>query len=76
MAVVADQPLVRSLLANHQPVLTVFGKEGTQYQLQFSTDIMLPSAWEPLLDYTQTNSMIFLNVGATNRPIFYRLLQQ
>jgi hypothetical protein len=61
VVVVADQPLLRSGITNQQPVLALFGKPGVEYQVQFSTDIMLPSAWEPLLDYTQTTSTACCN---------------
>jgi len=57
-----------------QRSLTLYGLVGLNYQLQYSTNLTF--AWTPLLNYTQTNEVITINVPATNDIIFYRLVGQ
>jgi hypothetical protein len=77
VVVVQDQPLLQpTISSNLMRNLILYGKLGTNYQLQFTTNLGLPSDWQPLLDYTQTNGVINLGLDSTNPVIFYRLLQQ
>jgi hypothetical protein len=77
VALVEDQPLLQTTISsNLMRNLILYGKLGTNYQLQFTTNLGLPSDWQPLLDYTQTNGVINLGLDSSNPVIFYRLLQQ
>jgi hypothetical protein len=77
VVVVQDQPLLQATVSsNLLRNLILYGKLGTNYQLQFTANLAFPSIWEPLLDYTQTNGVIKLGLDSTNPVIFYRLLQQ
>ena len=74
---VQAQPLLQAnISSNLARNLILYGKYGTNYQLQFTTNLVFPPTWESLLDYTQTNSIINMGLGSTNPLIFYRLLQQ
>jgi subtilase family serine protease len=76
VAVVQDAPLLEALESEDQSrSLMLYGKLGTNYQVQFSTSL-LPVGWQPLLYYTQTNGVMNLGVAATNPVIFYRLKQE
>ena len=55
--------------------LILFGKLGVDYQVQYSTQPTLPAAWYPLVNYTQTNGVMSLDVGSSDPMIFYRLFQ-
>jgi len=57
-----------------QRSLTSYGLIGANYQLQYTTNLAV--GWTPLLNYTQTNEIITINVAATNDIIFYRLVGQ
>jgi hypothetical protein len=76
VAVVQDTPLLSASIAANQRNLQIFGKLGTNYQVQFRTNLTVLSGWQPLLDYAQTNGVINLGVESTNPAIFYRLLQK
>jgi hypothetical protein len=77
VAVVDGQPLLRAALSEDSGrSLTLFGRYGANYQLQFTTNLSQPYGWQPLLDYTQTNAVINMGIGSSNPVIFYRLLQQ
>ena len=77
VVVVQDQPLLQpTISSNLTRNLILYGKLGANYQLEFTTNLGLPSDWQPLLDYTQTNGVINLGLDSSNLVIFYRLLQQ
>lgn len=76
VAVVQDQPLLLGAVSNQLArTLTVYGKPGTNYQVQYKSTLTAP-VWQPLFDYTQTNGAVNLELDAANPMIFYRLLQQ
>lgn len=74
IAVVTQQPLIDANLSNLDRSLTVYGNIGTNYQVQFSTNPAI-SGWYPLLDFTQTNEIMNINVDSAEPMIFYRLYQ-
>jgi MBG domain-containing protein/YDG domain-containing protein/concanavalin A-like lectin/glucanase superfamily protein/uncharacterized protein DUF2341 len=79
VAVVTGNPLLAPKLAanlstNLSRSLTAYGNVGVSYQLQYTTNLALPG-WNLLLNYTQTNSVININVDPTIPVIFYRLYQ-
>jgi len=76
IVVVNDTPLIEaSSSTNFNRNLTLFGKIGTRFQLQYSTNLSLAS-WYGLLNYTQTNLAQSVSVDGNIPLIFYRLLQQ
>jgi len=66
--------LTAAVGAGLQRSLTLYGLVGSNYQLQYTTN--LNGAWIPLLNYTQTKGIITINVAATNDIMFYRLVGQ
>jgi hypothetical protein len=76
VVVVNNAPLIEAWAStNSNRILTLFGKVGTSYQLQYSTNLATAS-WYPLLNYTQTNLSQTMSVNASTPFICYRLLQQ
>jgi subtilisin-like proprotein convertase family protein len=72
--VVEDVPLLSAgISTNRDRDLTLYGKLGATYQLQYTTNLNLPAAWFPLLTYLQTNGVMTLRVDASDPIIFYRL---
>ena len=75
VTVIQDKPLlIAATDTNQNRNLTLLGRLGTNYQLQFSTNLLLNS-WSPAVNYTQTNGSITIGIDATNATIFYRLFQ-
>jgi hypothetical protein len=74
VAVVNQVPLLQADWISQSRRLTLFGMNGTNYQVQYTTNLQSP--WQPLFNYTQTNGVINADLGATNPIIFYRLLEQ
>jgi hypothetical protein len=74
VALVADVPLMRALNAGGQ-TLNLYGKVGTQYQLQYCTNIVPNGSWYPLTTYTHTNVLQQTSVSSPSSSIVYRLKQ-
>ena len=72
VALVADVPLTRAL---NTGTLNLYGKVGTQYQLQYCTNFIPNGTWYPLMTYTHTNVLQQASVGSPSSPIVYRLKQ-
>ena len=63
-------------IGNSLPGLTAYGLIGTNYQLQFSTNLS-GNLWNPVLNFTLSNSFQSLtNSGAAKGSTFYRLKMQ
>jgi hypothetical protein len=76
VAVVEDQPLLLGNVSSNQTrSLVLFGKPGTNYQLQFTTNLITPD-WQLLFNYMQTNGAVTVTLVSTNAVVFYRLQQQ
>jgi len=76
VAIVQKQPLLRGKVSSQAArTLTVYGRPGTNYQLQFTTNLA-PPGWQPVFNYVQTNGNMDLGLDTTNHIIFYRLQQQ
>jgi hypothetical protein len=69
----ANPPIIESHMANQNRSLLAYGQPGTNYVIQYSTNIYKTVSWYPLMSYTLTNSFQYLNVGNTNPFIFYRI---
>ena len=77
VVVVKDQPLLRSLVAtNGARTLNLFGKVGTSYQVQSTTNMTTTPVWQPLTTYTHNSVAQSLPVNNSAPVIFYRLKQQ
>jgi hypothetical protein len=76
IVVVNNAPLIEAFAStNLTRSLTLFGKVGTSYQLQYSTNLS-SGAWYRLLNYTQSSLSQSVSVDGTIPLIYYRLLQQ
>jgi hypothetical protein len=75
VVVVGNVPLLQSTVVGQSRVLRLYGKVGTSYQLQSSTNLLNPAAWTQVSSYTQTNVAQSLSVSGASPAIFYRLRQ-
>jgi hypothetical protein len=76
ITVIEGQPLLRaSLAANAARQLTLYGRVGVSYELQSSTSLALPNAWNSMWSYVQTNGVMTIEVDSLNPNIFYRIFQ-
>jgi hypothetical protein len=70
-------PLLESLLAtNGTRTLAVYGRVGTNYQVQYRTNLNPGGAWSGLLTYGHTNVAQSINVSSNGPLVLYRLQQQ
>jgi hypothetical protein len=77
VAVVNDLPLLQAASTTYPNLaITVYGRVGTTYQLQSSTNFSGTSFWTPVANYKQTTTAQVVNVSATAPVIFYRILQR
>jgi hypothetical protein len=56
--------------------ITVLGKIGATYQVQYCTNFGAGTVWYPLTTYSQTNTTQNLNVDPTLSPVLYRVQQK
>ncbi len=76
VAVVRTAPLLDAAYStNLGRSLICFGNLGVNYQLQYSTNLAPPTSWGSLLNYTQTNAVMTMDMNSSNPVIFYRLFQ-
>jgi MBG domain (YGX type) len=76
IAVIEGQPLLwASLSANSARELTLYGRLGVSYELQYSTNLAVPGAWDLALSYVQTNGAMTISADSGNPNIFYRIFQ-
>jgi hypothetical protein len=76
VAVVEDQPLLSGgVAANLNRTLVLYGKLGSTYQLQYTTNLTIPD-WQPLFNYVQTNGVVTFSLIPSNSVVFYRLREQ
>jgi hypothetical protein len=70
----ANPPILEANLANQTRSLLAYGQPGTNYVLQYSTNVAGKVSWYPLSSYTLTNAFqYFTNIGYANPMIFYRI---
>jgi hypothetical protein len=76
VAVINDAPLlVATVSAEQGRGLNLYGWPGTNYQLQYSTNLALPDSWLPVSNYVQNNGVVSVIVDSPNADIFYRVKQ-
>ena len=69
----ADPPVLEAYAAQNRSLLA-YGLSGTNYVLQFKTNISGTVAWYPRLSYTLTNSFLWItNLGTDAADAFYRI---
>ncbi|MGO8700795.1 MAG: cadherin repeat domain-containing protein [Limisphaerales bacterium] len=74
VTLVQNAPLLTACITpGSQRNLTFYGLPGVNYQVQYATHLNPPVVWTPLLNYTQTNGIISINVPTTDGIVFYRL---
>lgn len=56
--------------------LTVLGKPGVNYQVQYCTNFAARGGWYPLTTYNQTNISQVISVGSSMPNAYYRVQQQ
>jgi hypothetical protein len=67
----AEPPVLDAFLSRQNRSLVAYGRPGTNYVLEYSTDLF---TWYPLLSYSLSNSFQFFNNLSNSAPIiFYRL---
>jgi hypothetical protein len=70
----ANPPILEAHMANQSRSLLAYGQPGTNYVLQYSTNVAGKVSWYPLLSYSLTNAFqYFTNIDNTNPLIFYRI---
>jgi len=74
----ADPPILTSQLSGLTRLLQIHGLVGTNYGLQYATNLSAPVTWYPLLSYRLTNAFQSITNpgGSTNPVIYYRLKKQ
>lgn len=72
--VYSDPPVLAATLnPDKTRSLTVFGRPGGTYEVQYRTNISNVTSWAPLATVSLTNSFGSFALGNTNNVIFYRL---
>jgi len=76
VVIVGANPLLRpNASASQGRTLTLYANPGTDYQLQYATDLAASAPWQPLLDYQPTNLEQTITLDSANPVVFYRLMQ-
>ena len=76
VALVEGQPLLRaSIHPSSVRMLTLYGRFGASYQLQYSTNLALPDSWVSTWSYVQTNGLITFPADTSHPHIFYRIVE-
>jgi hypothetical protein len=76
VVVIGANPLLRpQYSASLGRALMLYANPGVNYELQYSTDLASPSAWQTLQDYQPTNLAESVNLDSANPAVFYRLKQ-
>jgi hypothetical protein len=76
VTVIGVHPLLAPAPAAANNLLTVYGNPQSVYQVQSTTNLAAPVAWQPALTYTQTNLVQTVVLPNSGPVIFYRLAQQ
>jgi RHS repeat-associated protein len=70
----ADPPIIElNSISKTNVTLLLYGKNGTNYIIQATTNLSLPNAWFSTTNVTLTNSFQFIGTGSpTNKAMFFR----
>jgi hypothetical protein len=73
----ADPPVLELRPATAtNALLLLYGKAGTNYVIEATTNLSSASSWSHTTNFTLTNSFLFIPAGkATNRAMFFRALR-
>ena len=70
----ADPPILEASLTGTNRSVLAYGLSGTNYALQYTTNLAGTVAWHPQASFTLSNSFQwFTNLGNSSPAIFYRL---
>jgi hypothetical protein len=73
LVIVNGQPLLEAALgAGNARSLQLYGKPGTNYVIETSTNPANPASWTPLLNRTPVSLQETINLGNSSPVIFYR----
>jgi hypothetical protein len=76
IAVINDGPLLEGTVSEGEGRgLNLYGWLGTNYQLQYTTNLAIPDSWLPVYNYVQSNGVLSMTVDSTEAAIFYRVKQ-
>jgi hypothetical protein len=75
VTVVGTNPLLRLNASAGQNSLTLFGNPGANYQVQFTTNLMPPVVWAPVLNHQQSSVSESVNLDNSQPAVYYRLQQ-
>lgn len=76
VVIIGTNPLLRSQASPEQGrTLAVYAHPGSNYELQYCTDLAAPATWQPLQNFQATNLMQTVSLDSANPVIFYRLMQ-
>ena len=77
VAVINNQAMLQAgATANQTRTLTVLGKVGATYQVQYCTNFGPASVWYPLTTYSQTNVSQNVTVDPSLGQVWYRVQQK
>jgi hypothetical protein len=77
VAVVNNQAMVQATaLTSPTRRLTILGKVGNTYQVQYCTNLAPGALWSTLLTYNQTNVSQSFNLDPTVPQVLYRVQQK
>jgi hypothetical protein len=73
----ADPPILELVSpARSNLAVLLYGRAGTNYVVQASTNLSLGGAWFPATNFTLTNSFQFIGIGSpTNKMLFFRAMR-
>ena len=73
----ADPPLLQLWASgNNNASLLLYGRAGTNYIIQTSTNLSQANGWQPMTSFAPTNSFRFIDTGSlTNGMEFYRAMR-
>ena len=75
VVVVGNQPMLRPQAnAGTGRTLTLYANPGN-YQLLYTTSLLAPVTWTPLMSYQQTNAAQSVSLDPTIPAVFYQLQQ-
>ena len=76
VVIIGDDPLLRPQAnADLSRALTIYANPGFTYELQASTNLANPDAWQALQNYQPTNVLQTFSLDPAPPVIFYRLMR-
>ena len=76
VAIVNNLAMLQAAAGPQSRTLTILGRVGNSYQVQYCTNFGASSVWYPLLTYSQTNIAQNVSVDPSLTQVYYRVQQQ